>query len=126
LTKEFIQTDKAPRPGAAYSQGIRSGQILFVAGQGPVDPRTGKRAADIETQTRQTILNVKAILEAGGCSLEDVVKVTVYLGNADDFQKMNRVYQEFFSRNPPTRTTVVAKFVNSEMLVEIDAIAYRD
>jgi 2-iminobutanoate/2-iminopropanoate deaminase len=100
--------------------------MMFVAGQGPVDTSTGKRAADIESQTRQTILNVKAILETGGFSLEDVVKVTVYLGNRGDFQKMNGVYQGFFSRNPPVRTTVVAEFVNPEMLVEIDAIAYRE
>jgi len=97
--------------------------ILFVAGQGPFDPTTGKCSTDIKAQTRQTILNVKAILEAGGYSLEDAVKVTIYLRNADDFQKMNEVYREFFLQNPPARTTIVVQFVNPEMLVEIDAIA---
>lgn len=123
MVKEFIHTKKAPRPAGPYSQGIRSGTMMFVAGQGLVDPATGERPTDIEPQTRQTILNVKAILEAGGYSLEDAVKVTVYLKNADDFQKMNGVYREFFSQNPPARTTVVAQFVNPEMLIEIDAIA---
>lgn len=100
--------------------------MLFVAGQGPVDPKTGKRPVDIESQTRQALLNVKAILEAASYSLGDIVKVSVFMKNAADFQKMNRVYETFFPENPPTRTTVEVKFVNPEMLIEIEAIAYRE
>jgi 2-iminobutanoate/2-iminopropanoate deaminase len=109
-----------------YSQGIKAGSFLFIAGQGPADPKTGKMAADIETQTRQALQNVKAIIEASGLSLSDVVKVSIFLKNGSDFQKMNEVYRTFFQSNPPTRTTIEAKFVAPNMLIEIDAIAYRD
>jgi len=109
-----------------YSQGIKAGQFLFVAGQGPGDPKTGKIASDIETQTRQTLQNVKAIIEASGFSLDDVVKTSIFLKNGSDFQKVNEVYKTFFQNNPPARTTIEAKFVAPNMLIEIDAIAYRD
>ena len=109
-----------------YSQGIRAGQFLFVAGQGPADPKTGTMASDIETQTRQTLQNVKAIVEASGYSLGDVVKTSIFLKNASDFQKVNEIYKTFFETNPPARTTVEAKFVAANMLIEIDAIAYKD
>jgi 2-iminobutanoate/2-iminopropanoate deaminase len=109
-----------------YSQGIKAGSFLFIAGQGPADPKTGKMASDIETQTRQTLQNVKAIIEASGLSLSDVVKVSIFLKNGSDFQKMNEVYRTFFQNNPPTRTTIEAKFVAPDMLIEIDAIAYKD
>jgi 2-iminobutanoate/2-iminopropanoate deaminase len=109
-----------------YSQGIKAGQFLFVAGQGPADPKTGKMASDIETQTRQTLQNVKAIVEASGFSLTDVVKTSIFLKNGSDFQKINEVYKKFFQNYPPARTTVETKFVAPEMLIEIDAIAYKD
>jgi len=126
LPKQFFQTREAPQPIGPYSQGIKAGQFLFVAGQGPADPKTGKMASDIETQTRQTLYNVKAIIEASGFSLSDVVKTSIFLNNAGDFPKVNDVYKTFFQNNPPTRTTVEVKFVAPEMLIEIDAIAYRD
>jgi 2-iminobutanoate/2-iminopropanoate deaminase len=109
-----------------YSQGIIAGHFLFVAGQGPADPKTGKMASDIETQTRQTLYNVKAIIEASGFSLSDIVKTSIFLKNGSDFQKVNDVYKTFFQNNPPVRTTVEVKFVAHDMLIEIDAIAYRD
>ena len=109
-----------------YSQGIRAGRFLFTAGQGPADPETGKMASDIEAQTRQTLQNVKAIIEAGGFSFDDVVKVSIFLKNASDFKKVNEIYKTFFQNNPPTRTTVEARFVAPDMLIEIDATAYRD
>ena len=124
MTKEFIKSNDAPPPGGAYSQAIKAGSIIFVSGQGPLDPKTDRRGPDIETQTSQTILNLKAILQAGGYLLEDVVKVTVFLKNSEDFHRMNRVYQTFFPKDPPARTTVVTNFVNADMLIEIDAIAY--
>ena len=124
MTKEFIRTPNAPQPLGPYSQGIRTGNFLFVAGQGPIDPKTGKIiATDIETQTSRTLQNIQAILEASGFSMRDVVKVSVFLKNATDFQKMNEVYKTFFSENPPTRTTVEAGFTAPSMLIEIDAIA---
>ena len=127
MTKEFIRTPKAPQPLGPYSQGIRAGNFLFVAGQGPIDPKTGKIAgADIETQTNRTLQNIQAILEASGFSLRDVVKVSIFLKNASDFQKMNEAYETYFPENPPTRTTVEAGFVAPGMLVEIDAIAFHE
>ena len=126
LSRQFIQTENAPQPRGPYSQGIKAGPLVFVAGQGPVDPKTGRLATDIETQTRQTLLNMKSIIEASGHSLEDVVKVSVFLKSAEHFPKMNSVYKAFFPKNPPTRTTVVVEFVNPDMLIEIDAIAYPD
>lgn len=126
MGKEFIRTDKAPKPAGPYSQGIATDPFMFVAGQGPSNPATGKMEATIEQQTRQTILNIKAILESGGYSLKDVVKVGVYLKNGSDFQKMNKVYLEFFQEDLPVRTTIVAQFMNPEMLIEIDAIAHKD
>ena len=109
-----------------YSQGIKAGSFLFVAGQGPTDPKTGKISSDIESQTQQTLRNVKAIIEASGLTLGDVVKVSIFLKNGTDFKKVNEVYKTFFPDKPPTRTTVEAKFVAPEMLIEIDAIAYKE
>jgi 2-iminobutanoate/2-iminopropanoate deaminase len=126
LPKQFIGTSTAPKPVGPYSQAIKVGPFVFVAGQGSREPATGKIARGIEAQTRQAILNVKAIVEASGLSLSDVVKVSVFLKKASDFQKMNAVYKTFFKDNPPTRTTVEVKLVEPGMLVEIDAIAYRE
>jgi 2-iminobutanoate/2-iminopropanoate deaminase len=127
MAKQFVRTPNAPQPLGPYSQGIEAGNFVFVAGQGPIDPKIGKIVgADIEAQTHQTLQNVKGIIEASGFSLRDVVKVSVFLKNADDFQKMNEIYKTFFPENPPTRTTVEANFVAPGMLIEIDAIAYRE
>ncbi len=127
MTKKFIKTQNAPQPIGPYSQGIRAGNFLFVSGQGPIDPKTGKMIeVDIEKQTHQTLQNVKAIVEDAGLSLNDVVKVSIFLKNASDFQKMNEIYKTFFQENPPTRTTVQANFVSPGMLIEIDAIACRE
>jgi len=127
MTKKFIKTQSAPQPIGPYSQGIKTGNFLFVSGQGPADPKTGKMIeVDIEKQTRQTLQNIKAIVEDSGLTLGDVVKVSIFLKNASDFQKMNEVYKTFFQENPPARTTVQAEFVSPGMLIEIDAIACRE
>ena len=127
MTKKFIKTQSAPQPIGPYSQGIRTGNFLFVSGQGPIDPKTGKMIeVDIEKQTRQTLQNIKAIVEDAGLTLGDVAKVSIFLKNASDFQKMNEVYKTFFQENPPSRTTVQAEFVSPGMLIEIDAIACRE
>lgn len=126
MVKQFIHTQNAPQPAGAYSQAIKAGPFVFVAGQRPADPKTGKTESTIEEQTRQTLLNIKSIIEASGLALSDVVKVSVFLKNASDFQKMNKVYQTFFQTNPPTRTTIEAKFHSSEMLIEMDATAYHE
>jgi 2-iminobutanoate/2-iminopropanoate deaminase len=110
-----------------YSQAVKVGNFLFVSGQGPINPRTGKiDETEISAQARQTLQNVKAIVEASGFLLQDVVKVSIFLKNASDFQKMNEVYKTYFQQDPPTRTTVQADFVTPNMLIEIDAIACRE
>lgn len=126
MSKQYIRTVHAPQPAGPYSQAIKVGPLVFVSGQSPTDPITGKMGLDIETQTRQALMNIRAILEASGVSMSDIVKVSVFLKNGSDFQEMNEVYKTFFQNNPPTRTTVEAKFVASGMLVAIDAMAYRE
>jgi 2-iminobutanoate/2-iminopropanoate deaminase len=125
--KENVKTQNAPQPLGPYSQGVKVGNFLFVSGQGPINPRTGKiDETEIEAQARQALQNIKAIVEASGYSLQDVVKVSIFLKRASDFQKMNEIYKTFFQENPPTRTTVQAEFVTPNMLIEIDAIACRE
>jgi len=120
-----VKTDKAPKPAGPYSQAIKAGSFIFVAGQGGVDPVTGRFVeGGVEEQTRQTLKNIEAILKAAGSSLDDVVKVSVFLKEVRDFQAMNKVFAEFFKEPPPARTTVGVEFVAPEMLVEIDVVAY--
>ena len=107
--------------GANYSPAIVANGFVFVSGQGPVDPYTGKKPESIEAQTRATLENVFRILEAAGSSKEDIVKINVYLADIGDFERMNSVYREMLPAIKPARTTVGAGLVN--ILVEIDAIA---
>ncbi len=123
MAKQQIQTDQAPRPGGAYSQGLRAGDFVFVAGQGPTDPATGKIEADsIEEQTARTLENVRAILEAAGATMADVVKATVHLSDLSMFESFNSVYARYFPDPKPVRTTVGSELKG--ILVEIDVIAY--
>jgi len=123
--RKIINTDKAPVAIGPYSQGYRAGDFIFVSGQGPLNPQTGKIQGDtVEEQTRQTLENIKAILEADGASMEDVVKVSVLLTDLDNFKPMNEVYKTFFSEPFPARITYGAGLALPNMLVEIDAIAY--
>ena len=124
--KQLVRTPNAPQPLGPYSQGVKAGNFLFVAGQGAADPKTGQMAEGIETQTRQTLANIKGIVQASGFSMRDVVKVSIFLKNMDDFKKVNEVYKTFFPEDPPARTTVEAKLPAQGMLIEIDSIAYRE
>jgi len=123
--KEIIKTDRAPAAVGPYSQGYRAGDFIFVAGQGPLDPQTGRvQGETIEEQTRKTLENIKAILEAGGASMRDVVKVTVILTDLANFKPMNEVYKGFFAEPFPARVTYGAGLALPGMLVEIDATGY--
>lgn len=123
--REVIRTENAPVPAGAYSQAIVSDGLVFVAGQGPRDPKTGKNApGGVAGETRQVLTNIQAILAAAGCAMADVVKVNVYLRDVADFAEMNAVYQTFWPENPPARTTVQA-IPPSDIQVEIDCIARR-
>ncbi len=124
MTRRTILTEAAPKPVGPYSQAIVANGFVFVAGQVPIDPGTGKVVeGGIREQTRRVLENVKAILEAAGSSLEKVVKVNVYLKRAEDFAAMNEVYSQYFPTEPPARTTVVTNMVREEFLIEIDVIA---
>ena len=119
-----IHTPNAPAAIGPYSQAVQAGNMLFVSGQIPVDPATGAFAgADIATQTRQSLTNVKNILEAAGFSLADVVKTTVLLADIADFTAMNAIYAEFFAAPCPARACFAVKDLPKGALVEIEAIA---
>lgn len=123
--KKAIRTPNAPDPSGAYSQGLRCGSRVYVSGQGPKNPATGKTPEGIEEQTRQTLKNIQAILEAGGATMDQVVKTTVHLQELTrDFTVFNAVYSEFFSEPYPVRITVGSTLNN--ILVEIDVIAELD
>lgn len=120
-----IKTTNAPISSAPISQGHRVGDFIFLSGQGPFDPQTRKIKGDtMEEQTRQTLENIKAILQAGGASMRDVVKVSVILTDVTNFGSMNEVYKTFFSEPFPARKCYGAQLNIPNMLVEIDAIAY--
>lgn len=112
------------KPGAPYAKAVKAGGFLFVSGSVAVNPATGKSPeGGIKVQTRQVLENLKATVESLGSSMEDVVKVNVYLVNMQDFGGMNEVYKEFFPE-PPTRTTVgINELARKEFLIEIDLTA---
>lgn len=119
--KEKITTPKSPVPVASYSQGIKVGNRVYVAGQGPLCVETGTVPEGAYAQTKQVLINIANILEAAGASLSDVVKVTTHLETLDDFAEFNRAYSEFFEEPYPVRTTVASGL--NQILVEIDVIA---
>lgn len=116
-----IKTTKAPAPVGAYSQGIKVGNRIYVAGQGPKNSETGVVPQTIEEQTVQVLLNIENILKEAGATMGDVVKVTAHLADLDDFDRYNSVYEGFFTKPYPVRTTVGSKLDN--ILVEIDVVA---
>ena len=123
MSKQQITTTSGASPVGAYSQGLRTGGFIFVSGQGPLDPQTGRIVGTtIEEQTTRVLENIKAILEAGGASMADVVKVSAHLSDLSLFQRYNTVYAAYFPDPKPTRTTVGSQLPG--ILVEIDAIAY--
>lgn len=124
--KTIISTPEAPAAIGPYSQAVEAGGLIFISGQLPVDPVTGKMAAaDTALQTGAVIRNLEAILRSRGLTLDSVVKTTVFMTDLGQFQKMNEVYAGFFARNPPARATVEVKALPKAALVEIEAIAAR-
>lgn len=118
-----VKTDKAPQAIGPYSQGIRTGSLIFTSGQIPVDPASGTIAEGIERQTRRAIENVKAVLEAAGASLSDVVKTIVYIKDMNDFAQINKIYSEYFTEPYPARSCVEVARLPKDVLIEIEAIA---
>ena len=124
--KKVISTAEAPKAIGPYSQAIEAGGFIFVSGQIPLIPATGEIVeGSVEVQTARVLENLKAILEAAGASLEDVVKTTVYITNMDDFAKVNGIYGQYFQENPPARVCVEVSKLPKGALVEIDVIATR-
>lgn len=124
IKREVISTDKAPKSVGPYSQAIRAGNFIFVAGQGAFNPLTGVLVeGGIKEQTRQVLRNIQTILEAAGSNLERTVKVTVFLSDWKYFKEMNEAYAEFFKTNPPARSTIQGERWPEGHLVAMDVIA---
>jgi 2-iminobutanoate/2-iminopropanoate deaminase len=127
--KEAVATDKAPGAIGPYSQGIRSGQFVFTSGQLPIDAETKKVSENVQDQARTALGNVVAVLKAGGASLQDVVKTTVFLLNIQDFAAVNEVYKEFFDEDDakpyPARSAVQVAALPGPVgcKLEIEAVA---
>lgn len=124
--KKIISAADAPAAIGPYSQAVQAGPgaLLFVSGQLPVDPETGTFApGGIGAMTRRCLENIKAILEASGASLANVVKTTVFLTSMEDFAEMNRVYSEYFPAEPPARSTIAVAALPKGALIEIEAVA---
>ena len=122
---EVIRDPSSAAPIGPYSQGIRAGGFVFVAGEKGIDPETGRIVeGGIAAETRRTLENVKGILAAAGATMDDVVATQVHMVNLDDFEAMNVVYAEYFEKNPPGRTTVGVTSLPAGASVEITATAY--
>lgn len=121
--KNAISTNNAPGAIGPYSQAVKMGDFLFVSGQLPINPSTNEMPESVAEQTKQSLENVKAILEAAGSDLQHVLKTTVFLKDMNTFTKMNEVYQSYFTENYPARSAVEVARLPKEALVEIEVIA---
>lgn len=125
-SRTIVQTEKAPQAIGPYSQAIAMNQLLFTAGQIPLDPVTMEIVAGgIEEQTEQVLVNLKSVIEAGGSSLDQVLKTTVFMTDLTQFPLMNQVYTKYFGHSLPARSTVQVAALPKNSLVEIEAIAFR-
>jgi 2-iminobutanoate/2-iminopropanoate deaminase len=124
MQKEIIHTDLAPKAIGPYVQAVRVGDLIYTAGQGGVDPSTGKMVeGGVESQARRTMHNLASVLEAAGSSFEQVVKTTIFLRYIRDFDTVNEVYASFFEGSPPARSTVAVSALPMAALVEIEMVA---
>jgi 2-iminobutanoate/2-iminopropanoate deaminase len=122
--KESISTKQAPAAIGPYSQAIKAGGMVFLSGQIPLDPATGQMiTGDVTAQTERVLQNLAAVLDAAGCTFDDVVRTTIFLTNLGDFQVVNETYAKRFGANPPARATVQVAALPRGAMVEIDAIA---
>ncbi len=124
--RTILESSGAPKAIGPYSQGVRiaSGEMIFLSGQIPLDPETGQLVSGgIEAQTERVLQNIKAVLNAGGVTLADVVKATVFLKDMNDFPRMNAIYGTYFDTNPPARSTVEVARLPREVAVEIEVVA---
>jgi len=124
MTKEIIFTAAAPKPVGPYSQAVKAGNLLFISGQIPIVPETGVPVqGTFADQCRQVLENLKAILIAGGSSLDQVVKVNIYLKDLNHFKELNRIYEQYFGTSKPARACVEVSRLPLESAIEIEAVA---
>jgi 2-iminobutanoate/2-iminopropanoate deaminase len=124
MPKTVVLSPKAPKPVAAYSQAVRAGDFLFLSGQIALDPASGELVeGGIEAETRRVLDNLMSVLEAGGATSRDVVKITAYLADMKDYPTFNAIYTTYFEHEPPARATVAVAGLPRNVRVEIDAIA---
>ncbi len=124
MKKKVIQTDKAPKAIGPYSQAMQAGTLLFLSGQIPLDPKTGELVkGDIGQQTRQVLENLKGVLESEKLGMKDVVKVTIFLKDIGNFNRVNEVYATYFPSSPPARSTVEVARLPRDAAIEIEAVA---
>ena len=124
MTKKVIHTDRAPEAIGPYSQAIQAGDFLFLSGQIPLDPKTGELVkGDIRNQTRQVLENIRGVLESQSSGMKDVVKVTIFLRDIGNFNRVNEVYATYFPSSPPARSTVEVAKLPKDADIEIEMIA---
>lgn len=125
MKKKMITAGSAPAPVGPYSQAIRTGDFLYVSGQIAIDPQTGDLVQEsFGDETRMVLENLKAIIEAGGSSLDDTVKVTIYLKDMNNFPEFNEIYGEYFGKSLPARACVEVSRLPKDVHIEIEAVAY--
>lgn len=123
MQKEIISTVNAPAAIGPYSQGVKIGELVFTSGQLPVNPATGELVSEIKAATKQSLENVKAVLEQAGSNLDKVIKVVVFVSDMNNFGQVNEVYAEYFKENAPARSCVEVARLPKDALVEIEAVA---
>ena len=124
MSKEIIETNKAPKPIGPYSQAVKYGNLLFTSGQIAIEPTTGDLLdGNVEEQTQLVLNNLKAVLSEAGSSLDKVIKTTIFLKDMNDFVKVNEVYAKYFDASKPARSTVEVSCLPKNVLIEIDCIA---
>lgn len=124
-SKSVVTPPKAPKAVGPYSQGIVTGNLVFTSGQLPLDPATNNLPEGIEAQAKQSLENVKAVLEAAGSSMDKVVKVTIFLKDLNDFKVVNEIYGKYFTKNYPARSCVQVARIPRDALIEIEAIGIK-
>jgi 2-iminobutanoate/2-iminopropanoate deaminase len=125
MTRQAIQTNGAPAPVGPYSQAIRSGEMVWCAGQVGLDPATGELADGVEAQAERALRNLQAVLDAAGLGFDDVVKTTIFLADVGDFAVVNAIYAKYMSDPPPARSTIGVGGLPKGALVEIEVTAHR-
>ncbi len=125
MKKEIISTTNAPAAIGPYSQATKLGNLIFTSGQIPLVPSTGQIVeGDVQAQTRQSLENLKAVLESQGTTLDNVLKTTVFIKDMNDFTKINEIYGQYFTSNQPSRSCVEVARLPKDVLIEIEVIAY--